>query len=138
MRPGAVIALGTFKETHDFTEAFYALFASDEVAIDSDNQRRNSESARTGGNDTVVSWNVFACHSGVRISSIPVIAKAGLLQHGEKFIVAEFARRGASRGGKRRLSILPVRGSHFVLGRHAWLCQKICVTVCIWKLNADG
>src|SRR5580698_7040304 len=87
MRPRAVVALGVLKKSDDLCQPFHSFLSSDEAPIHSNHQSHDCETARAGGDDAIISGNIFASHPGMRVRALPVVTKAGSLQHGEKFIV---------------------------------------------------
>ena len=54
------------------------------------------------GNNALVSRNIFERRSGDRMCSLPVVTEAGLLQHGEQFIIRQFLGRGGGWPPKER------------------------------------
>ena len=139
VRPGAVIALGVFEEVDDLCQALDAFGARNEFAIDADHERHDAEAAGAGGDDTFIAGNVFAGHAGVGIGAFPVVVEAGVLHHGEQFVVAEFA---GGRGWLR--SIAGIRGSsnrrrRFCSGRgRRTLAEEVFVAMNAGDLDADG
>ncbi len=87
-----MVAICVFKETDNLREPLNALLARDESTIHANDQGSDSKATCAGGNDAIISGDALAGHARVGIGTIPVVAEAGRLQHGKKFVVGEFTR----------------------------------------------
>ena len=97
-----MISLGAFQKANDLRETLDSLCARNEAAVYADYQGGDPHPARTCRDNAVVSRNIFASHSRVRVGSIPVVVEGSFLQHRQQFIVGELARRSAGRRRKIR------------------------------------
>src|SRR5580698_7533344 len=59
VRPDAVIARSFLQERDDLVQTRKTFVARDESAIDTDDERHDAESARSGGDDAVVAGNIL-------------------------------------------------------------------------------
>src|SRR5581483_3064162 len=102
MRPYAVVAVRLLQESRDLKQALDTLLTSYKLSIDPDHERHDSKTASAQGSDVVLTGKIFACHTGDRVCALPVIVKAGLLDHREQLVVAHRAGGGTRDGGRSR------------------------------------
>src|ERR1700733_1355188 len=129
MGPRSVIARDFFQKVEDLRKTFDALVASNKAAIHSDDERHDAEARGARRDNALVSGDVFQRCPGDGVSAFPVIAKAGLLQHGEQLIVGKLSGRGACRLRKGRLPVGAVNRLHTVGSLYSRSSNKVRVAI---------
>ena len=91
-------AVGLGEEADDLEQTPRTLFAGDKATINPNHQRHDTEAGGAQGDKIPVSGKDFDGHASVGMSGLPVVAKGGLLHHGEQFVVREHAGRSLDFG----------------------------------------
>ena len=109
-------SIGLGQEAGDLQHSFDALLAGDEAAFDRHHERHDSVAGGPDGDQVFISREDLNCHAGVGMRALPVVAKTGLLHHGEQFVIVHGMGGGADFRGECRLAIAFVDGANFVGG----------------------
>src|SRR5260370_41980359 len=88
VRPSSVEAIGLGEVVGDAEHAVDDLVAWSKTAFRADDEGHDAEAAAADGDEVGVAGDGFDGHAAVWFGAVPVVLKGGLLNHGEKFVVA--------------------------------------------------
>jgi hypothetical protein len=133
-----VITRRLLKKADDLGEAFLTLAASYESAFHADDERHDSEAGGARRHHPCITRNVLPHYARTRLCAFPIVTKAGLLQHSKQLIICKLSCRGGHCGGPRRLAIVAICRSDFVISCLIGLTDEIGVAVDSGYLDSNG